>query len=368
MDFGILNAMQQRHRSKPATQILNEAVEQTKVAEDLGFGRVWYVEHHFSNYSICPSPLLMAAHLAGQTKKIRLGTGVVVAPLYQPPRLLAEIAMVDTLSNGRLDVGVGTGYQEYEFARFGLTLDNRSEKTVEVLELIHKGLTQPSFTYDGKFFKQPNTAINVRPVQSPYPPVWLAGTDPMLHRAAARYGFNILLSGQAGSTRRLGRFLDTVRDSYRAEGADPNGFNFGLLRAAFVTESKKEAEHYADCLRYQQRLAVSLKRRTEVVVDDYMVAEVPYEDELPLDKIASNLMVGDPHRCAEIVTQEIQALGVNHLVIQPQIGDIEIKAALRSMERWMTEVVPLVEKVLGKPIAEVNPMKPCKPLATLAAE
>lgn len=368
MDFGILNAMQQRYQSKPATQILHEAVQQARVAEDLGFARMWYVEHHFSNYSICPSPLMMVAHLASQTKKIRLGTGVVVAPLYQPPRLLAEIAMVDTLSNGRLEVGVGTGYQEYEFARFGITLDNRSEKTVEVLELIHRGLTEPSFSYEGKFFKQPTTAINVRPVQQPYPPVWLAGTDPMLHRAAARYGFNIFLSGQAGSTRRLGRFLDSVRDSYRAEGADPNGFNLGLLRAAFVTDSKKEAEHYADCLRYQQRLAVSLKRRTEKVVDDYMVAEVPYEDELPLEKIASNLMVGDPHRCAELAAQEIQALGINHLVIQPQIGDIEINAALRSMERWMTEVVPLIEKALNKPLAQVNPMKSPKPVAAVAAQ
>ena len=127
MDFGIFNTMQQRHRSKSAMQVLHEAVEQTKVAEDLGFGRIWYVEHHFSNYSICPSPLVMAAHLAGQTKTIRLGTAVVVAPLYQPPRLLAEIAMVDTLSNGRLDLGMGAGYQDYEFSRFGLTLDNRSE-------------------------------------------------------------------------------------------------------------------------------------------------------------------------------------------------------------------------------------------------
>jgi len=366
MDFGILNAMQQRYQTKTATQILHEAVEQAKVAEQLGFGRMWYVEHHFSNYSICPSPLMMVAHLASQTTTIRLGTGVVVAPLYQPPRLLAEIAMVDTLSNGRLEVGVGTGYQDYEFARFGEDLALRSEKTIEVLELIHRGLTKPSFSHDGKHYKQPVTAINVRPIQQPYPPVWLAGTDPMLHRTAARFGFNIFLSGQAGSTRRLGRFLDTVRDSFRAEGADPNGFNLGLLRAAFVTESKKEAEHYADCLRYQQRLAVALKRRQEKVVDNYMVAEVPYEDELPLDKIASNLMVGDPHRCAELAVQEIEALGVNHLVIQPQIGDIAIEPALRSMERWMTEVVPLIEKGLGKPIKDINPMKSPKPLPAAA--
>jgi len=361
MDWGCFNVMQQRHRSKPPAQVFAEALEQTRVAEQLGFARSWYVEHHFSNYSICPSPLMMAAYLAGQTKKIRLGTAVVVAPLYQPPRLLAEIAMVDTLSNGRLDVGVGTGYQEFEFSRFGINLDNRSEKTIEILELIHNGLTKPSFSYDGKFYKQANTAINVRPIQQPYPPVWLAGTDPAMHRAAARYGFNIFLSGQLGSTRRLGRFLSSVKESYRSEGADPEGFNLALVRFGYVTDSKKDVEQYIDGARYQQRLAVALKRRQEQVADDYWVKEVPYEDELPFDKMAENIPVGDPEKCARIVTEEIKALGLTHYAIQVQIGDVENHKALKSMERWMTEVVPMVEKALGKPLAGVNPMKTPKP-------
>src|SRR3546814_15547650 len=101
MDFGIFNIMQQRDIKKSVKQVYGEAVEQTIVAEQLGFGKAWYAEHHFSNYSLCPSPLMMVAHMAGKTKTIRLGTAVVVAPLYTPSRLLAEIGMVDTLSGGR---------------------------------------------------------------------------------------------------------------------------------------------------------------------------------------------------------------------------------------------------------------------------
>ena len=94
MDFGIFNILQQRDPSKTPKQIFDEGVEQTTVAEQLGFGKAWYAEHHFSNYSLCPSPLMMVAHMAGRTSRIRLGTAVVVAPLYTPARLLAEIGMV----------------------------------------------------------------------------------------------------------------------------------------------------------------------------------------------------------------------------------------------------------------------------------
>lgn len=293
MDFGIFNTMQQRHRSKSATEVLRDGVEQTKVAEELGFARVWYVEHHFSNYSICPSPLLMAAHMAGQTKTIRLGTAVVVAPLYQPPRLLAEIAMVDTLSDGRLDVGVGAGYQDYEFSRFGITLDNRCEKTVEVIRASAQGPNSAELLSEANSSSSPTPRSTYGRCRTP---IRRCGSPAVICNCTGRRGatattscFRVRPAAPGG----LAVFL-TACTAYSAEGADPQGFNLGLLRAAFVTNSKKEAEHYADCLRYQQRLAVALKRRQEMIVEDYMVAEVPYEDELPLDRILDNLMVGDP--------------------------------------------------------------------------
>src|SRR5437868_5639523 len=113
MDFGIFPLMQQRDMSKSSHAIVQEAVQQTRWAEELGYTHAWYPEHHFSNYSLCPSPLMMAAHCAGATSRIRVGSAVVVAPLYSAPRLVADIAFVDCLSNGRLDVGVGMGYQSF---------------------------------------------------------------------------------------------------------------------------------------------------------------------------------------------------------------------------------------------------------------
>jgi alkanesulfonate monooxygenase SsuD/methylene tetrahydromethanopterin reductase-like flavin-dependent oxidoreductase (luciferase family) len=176
-----------------------------------------------------------------------------------------------------------------------------------------------------------------------------------MHRAAAKYGFNIFLSGQLGSTRRLGRFLDGVKAVFREEGADPDTMNVALLRFGYVTDNKRDADQYVDGARYQQRLAVALKRRQEMVEDDYWVREVPYDDELPFAKMTDNIPVGSVEKCAELVANEIRTLGITHYVIQPQIGDVENAKSLRSMERWMTEVVPMVEKELGQPLATVNP-------------
>ena len=122
MEFGIFNLMGSRDPEKPTAEIFGELAEQTRLADELGYAIAWFAEHHFSNYCLCASPLMLVAHCASITKKIRLGTAVVVLPLYNPARLLAEIAAADALSDGRLILGVGAGYQPYEFERFGVDI------------------------------------------------------------------------------------------------------------------------------------------------------------------------------------------------------------------------------------------------------
>ena len=354
LHFGIFNVMQQRHRAKPSQQILQEAVEQTRVAEELGFSTNWYAEHHFSNYSLCPSPLMMAAHCAGVTDTIRLGSAVVVPPLYTPARLLAEIAMVDSLSDGRLELGIGSGYQTYEFERFGVDLSESKARTLEMVDMIERGLTQDTFVYDGRHYSQPETAINVRPVQSPHPPIWFASNDPAFIRRAARSGYTVFTSGVLGSDNRLARTRDYMDQLLREDGLDPASLKVAVLRFAFVSDDKKEVEHYVDCARYQQRIAVSLRNRAETVVDGYMIQEKPYDEELPFEKLTANIPAGDVETCAASMVDVIRRVKPVHIAIQPQIGDVEHKQSLKSMERWATEVIPAIEKELGQPLAEVN--------------
>src|SRR6202047_4664188 len=141
MEFGIFNLMGAREIEKTAAQVFAEVAEQTRLADQLGYKTALFAEHHFSNYCLCASPLMMVAHCAAITKDIRLGTAVVVLPLYNPARLAAEIATADALSNGRLMLGVGAGYQPYEFERFGVDIKNNLEMTEEFCDILDRAIT-----------------------------------------------------------------------------------------------------------------------------------------------------------------------------------------------------------------------------------
>ena len=122
MKFGIFHLMPRRRAEKAVPEIYADTVEQTRVAEELGFEIAWFAEHHFSNYSVMPSPLSIIHYMAPQTSRIKLGPAVIVAPLYEPMRLIEDISVADVLSDGRLILGFGCGYQQYEFHKFGVNL------------------------------------------------------------------------------------------------------------------------------------------------------------------------------------------------------------------------------------------------------
>ena len=128
------------------SRIYGEAVEQVQYAEELGFDSVWIAEHHSSRYGIFPSLMPILSNLAAQTKTIRLGAGVSVLPFHDPIRLAEESAMLDLLSNGRLNLGVGRGSADYEYGNFKIDFDSRDIRFQEVLDIILGLWTENDFT------------------------------------------------------------------------------------------------------------------------------------------------------------------------------------------------------------------------------
>ena len=366
MDFGVFNLMQQRDRNTSSRDVVDDAIDQTLAAEELGFGRAWFAEHHFSNYSLCPSPLMMCAHAAGMTKRIRLGTAVVVPPLYKPARLLGEIALADTLSGGRLDLGIGSGYQAYEFDRFDADLAHTKELMHEMLDMIEQGLGQPHFTYNGRHYTLPQTAINIRPIQQPYPPIWLAARDPDSIRRAARKGYTPFFSSRFCNLAELKPARQHVDACFREEGVDPTNVPVGMLSYGFVSDSKKEVARYLDNARYQQRISRSLRERRQTVVDDYWIEETPFDGEPPLEEVFEQILCGDAEGVAERLVTLLREIRPSHITFYFQVGGISGKKAIRNMERWARDVVPMVEKAFGLPLADIN--KPAPVQRTAAAE
>ena len=194
MEFGVFILAQQRGYHQTSSEVIHNSIEQTVVAEQAGFNAAWYAEHHFNNYSLSPSPLMTVAHAAGKTSRIRLGTAVCILPLYHPARFLAEVGFVDTVSNGRLELGVGSGYQEFEFERFGVKLAEAGAIYNEFLDILPKALTQKVFEYEGKFLRVPPSSLAVRCVQQPLPPIWVTSGNPLTLGRAVREGHNLFVT------------------------------------------------------------------------------------------------------------------------------------------------------------------------------
>ena len=347
MEFGIFNLMGAREADKSAAQVFGEVAEQTRRADELGYAISWFAEHHFSNYCLCASPLMMVAHCASITRRIRLGTAVVVLPLYNPARLAAEIATADALSNGRLMLGIGAGYQPYEFERFGADIAQNLEMTEEFCDILDLAFSRDFFSYQGEHYRMPDTHIPARPVQNPLP-IYVAGHTQAMFRTAARHGYRVLSSGRVGGAALLAEQYADIVAAFAAENAPLSRAHITINRFAHITDSREEGMRFAENARYQTRLASSLRRRQEVMQGTVLV-DVPFPDEPPLETIYDNLLIGDVDTVAEKLVAEVHATRPVHVCFSFKVGNTPHKAAMRSMELMIGEVKPKVEKALGAP-------------------
>ncbi len=345
MHFGQFNLMGYRTPGAKAHELYDNAVEQVKAAEANGFEIAWFAEHHFSNYCVCPSPLMMLARLAGETKRIKLGSAVVVAPLYEPVRLISEIGMVDALTHGRLVLGVGSGYQPYEFERFGEALDDSVPKLFELMEMLELAFTRDTFSYDGKYFKLPETHIASRPMHG-LPDVWVAGDNQALHQMAARKGWTVMLTPRHATVPQLLDARGRLAGIYASQGKDKTRVAIAPLRHVCITNDKAEAASFLDNVRHQIRLSQSLRFREELI-DGTMLVEKPYKNEPPLEELGKAVMVGDAETVAERLAATIGAARPRHMLLHFQAGASPQKTALRSIEQFASRVKPMIEKELG---------------------
>ncbi|MBW8270545.1 LLM class flavin-dependent oxidoreductase [Caldovatus aquaticus] len=346
MDFGHFNLMSYRVRGTPTRQLVDNEVEQVKLAEQAGFSTAWVAEHHFSNYCVSPSPLLMLARLAGETRTIRLGTAVVVVPLYHPARLLAEIGLVDSMARGRLVLGVGSGYQPYEFDRFGEDLRHSVPKVIEFMRMLELAFGQETFSFEGEHYRMPETHIASRTVGDRLPEIWIAGDNPELHRLAARKGYGVMVTPRHFTAGLLARARERFAAVWTAEGRDPRAMRFAVSRHVCIADSREEVMRFVEHSRSQVRLSQSLRRREELM-DGAMLVERPYENEPTLEQMADNLLVGSPEVVAERIAREVRLVRPDHYLMNFSPGGSDQATALRSIERFATEVRPLLEKALG---------------------
>jgi alkanesulfonate monooxygenase SsuD/methylene tetrahydromethanopterin reductase-like flavin-dependent oxidoreductase (luciferase family) len=347
MHFGLFSLMAQRDRGITARQLYQEMVEQVKLAEAIGFDIAWFAEHHFSNYCLCPSPITMATCLAPQTTRIRLGTAVIVAPLYHPLRMLEDIGMLDVISNGRAVIGLGTGYQHYEFHKFGVSLAAARETFLETLDVLEQYLSGGPVHHDGQYIRIPETHFVVYPIQR-RPDVYVAGLagDPVTQARVVASGYVPIFTTGWSTIAQMRAVRDTVTAANAQAAGDPARAPYAMQRYVFVTDDKAEARRAAEAARYIRRVAMSM-RSNVARLDGAFLQEMPAPDEPSLEDIASRLVVGDAEVCAARLAAEIEALQPVHVSCFMALPNVPQARTLRSMERFGAEVMPMLDRHFG---------------------
>lgn len=347
MHFGLFNLMTQRDPQKAPREIYAEMVEHVQLVEQIGFEIAWFAEHHFSNYCLCPSPLTMLTYMAGRTRRIKLAPGVIVAPLYEPVRMLEDIAVADCLSDGRLVLGFGSGYQEYEFHKFGVDLKNGRNIFLETLDLVERFLKGVPFGYDGQHVKVTDTYCRVRPLQQRMP-IYIAGllNDPGTQRRVARSGYVPFFTTGWSSLEQIRANRDKLAEYYAEAGGDPARTPFAMQQYIFVTDDPKEALQAAEGARYIRRVAASMRHKYGEV-DGGFLKEIPASDEPPLEAIAERMVIGSPAKVVDKLAQEFEQLRPTHLSCFMAIPGIPQARTMKSIERFGAEVMPQLARQFG---------------------
>jgi alkanesulfonate monooxygenase SsuD/methylene tetrahydromethanopterin reductase-like flavin-dependent oxidoreductase (luciferase family) len=340
MDIGTFLLMQSPSAAT-SKEIFDRGVELSLAAEALGFRNVWMAEHHFSTYGYLSRPIQLATYVAARTTTLRVGTAVIVVPLHHPLVVAEEIATVDILSGGRFDIGLGRGYQHYEFERFGLELDAGRSRFDEAVDIIVKSFEGKPFTYEGKIYKIPETSLFPQPLQKPHPPVWIVAQSPYALEATVRRGFNVLSGGFGVSIDQLAEF-GKLFNKVVAEVKPKEQPRVGVQRAVYVAESEADARDAAEHARWNMRVTLSLRNHYEKVENGHAIA-TPAKSEPTMDDLLDRfLVIGTADTCIRQIRRLKELVGITHFNCSFWFGDMDQTRVLRSMERFSKDVMPAV--------------------------
>ncbi len=345
MKFGLLTLFDYYPEDCAPQEYYRFLLDEIAYAEELGFDSVWMGEHHFCNY-LCPSPQVFAAAVAQRTSRLRLGTAVALLPLHDPVRLAEDYAMVDVLSNGRLDFGVSRGFQKSSYDGFGRSMDESRELFAEGIELIDKAWSQDTLAYEGRYRRVPNLPVLPRPVQRPRPPIWIgAGPTPESYEFAAAHGYNLMLASVLAPITQFAPFVQLYRDRLRETGYDPAQVAISTGNHCYVGTSSTQAKevwakHYLRYLHFVSTL-VETKDYEHTKQFKAFAGVKAFLERIDFDRARATLAVcGDVEECADRVAQAKESVGNTHYWVYTDLGGLPREEVWASLRRFAEKVMP----------------------------
>ena len=339
MKFGAFFLLQSPNMDSIKT-VYENAFEQMKLAEDLGFDSIWLAEHHFSNYGFCPNPLPLAIKVAQITKTVRIGTAVLVLPLWHPIRLAEDIAMTDLLTEGRLELGIGRGYQVHEFDAFGTDMVKSRYNYEEFVEILMKSFNKESFSYKGDIYNFPELATYPKVIQKPHPPIWVAAQSDESIKNAGSHGFNLFTSGAGRSYELLAKVGKIFRQSANNSGKDSTKMDFSVQNQIYVTKNESDASEAAEYHRWQYRMANHLRNGTLNIENGVAKVRSVTDEPALEDFTKTRTLSGTPDKVSAQIERYRDEVGITQLNCSFSVGSLGHDKIKKSMKLFAERVMP----------------------------
>ena len=309
--------------------LYRDSLEQVEFAEALGFDSIWLTEHHFTDDGYLPAMLPAAAAIAARTKRVSIGTFVLLAPFQHPLKLAEDAAVVDVISNGRLRLGLGQGYRQEEFDGFGVPRAERLGRTLETIEILKLAWTGERFSFDGKYFHFKDVRVLPTPTSRPYPELlWGAGA-PKAIRRAAQMGLSFAC---VGGRKEMGIYAEALKQA----GRNPADFSLVNSRVVYIAATAQEAwSEVGDALMYQAEHYGKWLSAAAGTTDMSKVLIRPDPERLKRTSI-----LGPPQEVSTRIAQVIESGPITDLITVAQLPGLDPAKARRSLERFGREVLP----------------------------
>jgi len=342
MKFGIFDHLDRNNL--PLQPFYEERLQLVEAYDRGGFYSYHTAEHHATPLGLAASPSVFLAAVAERTERLRFGPLVYTLPLHHPLRLVEEICMLDQLSRGRLDLGVGRGISPIETAYFGVEPEHRQKMFLEGLQILQQALTQRTLTFRGQFYDYSDVPMELEPYQKPHPPFWSGAGSPDGGAAAGRAGFNLVANALTSQVRGI---TDSYRAAFAAGHPGPSSQVtplsmplstplLGLARFVIMGETDEEALTIARrAYPLWHRHFHHLFRKHGTV--PHMGERPPHFDQI---KDGGRGIAGSPATVTRMIKEQMEEAGTNYFVAQFAFGDLTFAEVSRTVELFVRDVMP----------------------------
>lgn len=306
MQFGLYSSIASPPRGEHLERCVDEVIAEAQLAEASGFDACFFGEHHQDKDGFLPSPLIVATAVAAQTRRLHVGTSVLLLPLHHPVRVAEDVTTLDIISKGRVILGVGIGYQASDFRAFGVPMAQRAALFEEGVEIIRRCWRGEPFSFHGVHYTLDNVQMRPRPFQTPAPPLWIGASVPAAVRRAGRLG-DAFVGTPSTTLAGTVRLVDIYRQAALQAGRQPRVV---LMRDAWVATSRAEAEAV-----YGPEVLTAYRYYWENRLAEFR--NISSEAELTLDNLAPDrLILGEPESCIRELHRWQEATGADYVLLR----------------------------------------------------